>query len=299
MLWYHDKYGTTTIASMTSSSSNSPVPMDVEEPRKKGSRGGKRSVTHLSKAQLARKRANDREAQRNIRQRTKEHIENLERKVKELEQSGLASSIERVLKRNRELEDEVERLRALVSGHHTPIAAAQADMPDELLMQPKAQMPLDWMPESASPGQWPQVSHNPALNTPSEGAASGSDTNSSSSQQYTTTTSAQAYPATTAAMGYDEVYTPTETWGSPASYGPPTTSALQGMSKAAPAWSSPIDPSFSSQPNRYSDVQMAGFGPSHSHSHSNSHGLPLVNQQSYGHSSPSSWHGQPLSYSFH
>ena len=38
----------------------------------------------LSDAQLARKRANDREAQRIIRQRTREHIENLERQVAEL-----------------------------------------------------------------------------------------------------------------------------------------------------------------------------------------------------------------------
>ncbi|KAI6707978.1 bZIP transcription factor [Diplocarpon mali] len=296
MIQCHDTCGATTIVSMTSSSSNSPVPMDAEEPRKKGSRGGKRSVTHLSKAQLARKRANDREAQRNIRQRTKEHIENLERKVKELEQSGMASNIERVLKRNRELEDEVERLRALVSGHHAPVAAAPADLQDELLMPQKAPMPLDWMSESASPGQWSQVSHNPALNTTPEMPTSTSSDTTSNSSQYSTT-SAPAYPATTAPMGYDEVYTPTESWGSPVSYGPPTTSALQGMSKAAPAWSSPIDPSFSSQPSRYADMQMAGFGPSHAHSHS--HGLPLVNAPPYSQGASTSWQNQPLSYSFH
>jgi len=65
----------------STSGSTSPVGMDsIEEPRKKGARGGKRSVAHLSKAQLARKRANDREAQRNIRQRTKEHIETWRRR---------------------------------------------------------------------------------------------------------------------------------------------------------------------------------------------------------------------------
>merc|ERR1711981_634007 len=107
-----------------------------EEPRKKCSRGGKRSVTHLSKAQLARKRANDREAQRNIRQRTKEHIENLERKVKELEQGSRSGSIERVLKRNRELEEEVEKLRAQITGHHTPVLGAQAppEIPEDLMV---------------------------------------------------------------------------------------------------------------------------------------------------------------------
>jgi hypothetical protein len=71
-----------------------------------GARDGKRSVTQLSKAQLARKRANDREAQRNIRQRTKEHIESLEKKVEELE-----GSMQRVLQRNIKLEAEVGGLR--------------------------------------------------------------------------------------------------------------------------------------------------------------------------------------------
>src|SRR3954462_1857366 len=47
-------------------------------------RVGTRSVNTLSDAQLERKRANDREAQRIIRQRTREHIEHLERQVAEL-----------------------------------------------------------------------------------------------------------------------------------------------------------------------------------------------------------------------
>merc|ERR1711900_23043 len=161
---------TTTITAAMTSSSNSPIPMDVEEPRKKGSRGGKRSVTHLSKAQLARKRANDREAQRNIRQRTKEHIENLERKVKELEQGSRSGSIERVLKRNRELEEEVEKLRAQITGHHTPItghhtpvlgAQAPPEIPEDLMVPQKVE--LDWAPNSSSCA-WPQpVSHLPVL----------------------------------------------------------------------------------------------------------------------------------------
>lgn len=50
-----------------------------------GSRGGKRSVTHLSIAQLARKRANDREAQRQIRQRNKDRVCLLENRITLLE----------------------------------------------------------------------------------------------------------------------------------------------------------------------------------------------------------------------
>ncbi|KAI5290796.1 hypothetical protein KEM54_000424 [Ascosphaera aggregata] len=51
---------------------------------KKRKAGSSRGVANLTAAQLARKRANDREAQRAIRRRTKEQIEKLESKVKEL-----------------------------------------------------------------------------------------------------------------------------------------------------------------------------------------------------------------------
>lgn len=164
----------TTAETMTSTSSNSPMPME-EEPRKKGSRGGKRSVTHLSKAQLARKRANDREAQRNIRQRTKEHIENLERKVKELEAGSRSGSMERVLQRNKELEDEVEKLRAQISASHasTPPSQSIQEIPEELLIPQK--VTLDWMPESAAAScTWPHVE----CDVPTHGGGAGGHVNS-------------------------------------------------------------------------------------------------------------------------
>ena len=73
---------------MTSLATDSPVLEGAgeEEVWKKGNRGGKRSVTHLSNAQLARKRANDREAQRQIRQRNKDRICRLESKIAQLEE---------------------------------------------------------------------------------------------------------------------------------------------------------------------------------------------------------------------
>ncbi|THV50863.1 hypothetical protein BGAL_0133g00210 [Botrytis galanthina] len=79
--------------------------------KKRVSRAGTRNVSTLSPAQLARKRANDREAQRNIRLRTKEHIERLEARIEELtcgRESG--GELEEVRKRNEELEREVRQL---------------------------------------------------------------------------------------------------------------------------------------------------------------------------------------------
>jgi hypothetical protein len=269
---------------MTSTSSNSLMPME-EEPRKKGmadaiqtstvqlltgtgARGGKRSVTHLSKAQLARKRANDREAQRNIRQRTKEHIENLERKVKELEQGSRSSSMERVLKRNKELEDEVEKLRAQICASHTSTPPSQTipDIPEELLIPQK--VTLDWMPESNS-CTWPQsVPPNiPALENPNAEISVSRATYPSTAESTTTATATPTtvvggpmFPPTNTTMAYDEeasqtLYTPSAIpiWEDPIVFGQPETST--SLTKPVPQWA-PFHPAFS-QPSRFSDLQQS------------------------------------------
>ncbi|KAM0521339.1 hypothetical protein ACHAPE_002819 [Trichoderma viride] len=82
------------------------------EPSKPSKRKGTRSVSTLTPAQLARKRANDREAQRAIRARTKEHIERLERELADLK--GVQSrdrKVQELLRRNKILEEEIARLR--------------------------------------------------------------------------------------------------------------------------------------------------------------------------------------------
>jgi len=71
---------------------------------------GPRSVCSLSDAQLERKRANDREAQRIIRKRTREHIENLERQVAELSEEK-----DQALQHNSELETQIATLQQQVT----------------------------------------------------------------------------------------------------------------------------------------------------------------------------------------
>ncbi|TVY55445.1 hypothetical protein LCER1_G005420 [Lachnellula cervina] len=176
---------------MSSARSSASPPTVEEEPRKKGSRGGKRSVTHLSKAQLARKRANDREAQRNIRQRTKEHIETLEQKVKELERYNRSGSMDSIIKRNKELEEEVENLRSQIALHSAPVVpvvpegvTTPDEMSEDMLIPRKGS--LEWSPES-EPCPWPgAVSHDIAN-------ANGT---------YASSTS-QIYPPESASIGYD------------------------------------------------------------------------------------------------
>jgi cell division protein FtsB len=64
----------------------------------------------LNAEQLARKRANDREAQRSIRQRTKDHVERLENRIRELTE-GQYVNLEEVQMRNAELERELRELK--------------------------------------------------------------------------------------------------------------------------------------------------------------------------------------------
>lgn len=80
--------------------------------KRRPSRAGTRSVSTLTAAQLERKRANDREAQRAIRQRTKDHIETLEHRIAELSAtSDTSAKLMQALQRNEELEQENAILR--------------------------------------------------------------------------------------------------------------------------------------------------------------------------------------------
>jgi hypothetical protein len=97
--------------------------------KKRASRAGTRSVTTLSAAQLERKRANDREAQRAIRQRTKDHIDNLERNINELKAAHDASEkmVAVTRQRNRELEDENVYLRSKLGEAGFPVSLPPTD----------------------------------------------------------------------------------------------------------------------------------------------------------------------------
>jgi hypothetical protein len=83
--------------------------MNVKSVRHRASRAGTRCVSKLSTAQLARKRANDRESQRVSRERTKENIEKFERQIEEqkrrIEQQSL--SLEWMEQRYSQLESEM------------------------------------------------------------------------------------------------------------------------------------------------------------------------------------------------
>lgn len=97
------------------------------EAKRRPSRAGTRSVNTLSAAQLERKRANDREAQRAIRQRTKEHIDKLEKRVAELSiNEEIKEQLTAALRRNEELEQENAVLRTKLDQASVALAVAES-----------------------------------------------------------------------------------------------------------------------------------------------------------------------------
>jgi hypothetical protein len=229
---------------------------------------------------LARKRANDREAQRNIRQRTKEHIENLERKVKEMEGGGRSSSMERVLKRNLELEEEIEMLKEQLAQQRLSVSPAHShshsagNISEELVAQ---KIDPDWMPETEpSSSPWPAVdlpSHIPAMipnevpilnptfpaNSQVFGRTSGDYDDSEDSQQ---------------------LYTPTATpvWDDIMMFGQKSS---QSLANPTPAWT-PFHPALS-QPSRFADLQPSGFS-------------EVINTDTPPYNNTSCWQSQPSVY---
>ena len=104
-------------------SSNPAPPADAASPaasdvlvRKRKANPGSRGVANLTPEQLAKKRANDREAQRAIRKRTKSRIEELEQRVRELESRPLYQEVQETLRQKDAVLAENEDLRRKLSS---------------------------------------------------------------------------------------------------------------------------------------------------------------------------------------
>jgi len=74
--------------------------------KRKASTTGSRGIANLTPEQLAKKRANDRDAQRAIRERTKHQIETLEQKIRELQCQQPYRELQHVLRQKEAVEAE-------------------------------------------------------------------------------------------------------------------------------------------------------------------------------------------------
>ena len=80
-------------------------PPNAANPKKRRS-SGSRGVANLTPEQLAKKRANDREAQRAIRERTKTQIETLEKRIRELSSQQPYQELQTILRQKELVEAE-------------------------------------------------------------------------------------------------------------------------------------------------------------------------------------------------
>jgi predicted translin family RNA/ssDNA-binding protein len=93
--------------------------------KRRATRAGARNVATMTPEQLARKRANDREAQRSIRQRTRHHIESLEQRIHDLSGDRQDErNTDEIQRRNEELEEELKRLKDILHTHEDDMGSS-------------------------------------------------------------------------------------------------------------------------------------------------------------------------------
>ncbi|KAE8448070.1 hypothetical protein EG329_009835 [Mollisiaceae sp. DMI_Dod_QoI] len=129
--------------------------------KRRASRAGTRSVASLTPEQLARKRANDREAQRSTRQRTKNHIKDLERRNLELSREEETQTLEDVRRRNAELEEELRSLRGTLArsagsvAPSTELAPLSSRYGKDMIDSPYSYLPQWSSPDTSLPPSSP------------------------------------------------------------------------------------------------------------------------------------------------
>ncbi|ODH48971.1 hypothetical protein GX48_04904 [Paracoccidioides brasiliensis] len=118
---YSDLNPTYSLTPVPSESKGSPKMLPEPNPvarrkRKAPSVASSRGVAHLTPEQLAKKRANDREAQRAIRKRTKAQIETLEQRVQELTSQQPYQDLLKALSQKHAVEKENEDIRRMLAS---------------------------------------------------------------------------------------------------------------------------------------------------------------------------------------
>lgn len=127
----HDAQATAA-AALSSQDNHAPTPNTTGvngKKRKASGVPGSRGVANLTPEQLAKKRANDREAQRAIRERTRNTIESLERRIRELESQQPFQELQRVMVERDRAIAECEELRNKLSSITQIIGSQHGSIP--------------------------------------------------------------------------------------------------------------------------------------------------------------------------
>ncbi|KAK5198627.1 hypothetical protein LTR92_001098 [Exophiala xenobiotica] len=126
--------------------------------KRKAPTSGGRGVASLTPDQLAKKRANDREAQRAIRERTKQTIDNLERRIEELTSQQPYQELQAVIRQKDAIQaenDEIRRRLASVMSIIQPIVGAQGLTDLATAAQHNVQTTLGQQPNAFHPSNLP------------------------------------------------------------------------------------------------------------------------------------------------
>ncbi|EME44848.1 hypothetical protein DOTSEDRAFT_87360 [Dothistroma septosporum NZE10] len=123
---------------------HTPTPNNASLGKKRKASGqpGSRGVANLTPDQLAKKRANDREAQRAIRERTRNTIESLERRIRELESQQPYQELQRVVQERDRALSECEELRKRLGSIAGIVGGSQRPDLNELAALTAQQSPL-------------------------------------------------------------------------------------------------------------------------------------------------------------
>ncbi|KAI1343980.1 hypothetical protein F5Y15DRAFT_368659 [Xylariaceae sp. FL0016] len=154
---------------VASPDSNTSLPED-QRTKKRRAGPGSRGVANLTPEQLAKKRANDREAQRAIRERTKNQIETLEKRIQDLTSQQPYQELQAVIRRKEAVEAEnaeiKNRLASIMSLIQPVLTGQQAEGPYASAIPP-------YVPPSQPP-QPPPSSHSARVSTPASIASPSS-----------------------------------------------------------------------------------------------------------------------------
>ncbi|KAK4226437.1 AP-1-like transcription factor [Podospora fimiseda] len=99
----------------SASTTGNPIPVNGGTKRRKAA-PGTRGVANLTPEQLAKKRANDREAQRAIRERQRQKIEQYEREIQELRAQPPYQELQAVTRQKQAAEAELAEVKAVLKG---------------------------------------------------------------------------------------------------------------------------------------------------------------------------------------
>ncbi|KAI0974844.1 hypothetical protein F4678DRAFT_352789 [Xylaria arbuscula] len=94
----------------------SAIPQDQRTKKRRTGGPGSRGVANLTPEQLAKKRANDREAQRAIRERTKNQIEGLENRIRELTAQKPYQELQKAIREKEAAEAKIVELKARMAS---------------------------------------------------------------------------------------------------------------------------------------------------------------------------------------